>query len=75
MLQANPNLSYRDVQMILAETATKNDPTDPGWTTNKASYTNDGQDVHAVPNQQQVRLWHGQRRGGGRLGQAMVAAA
>lgn len=32
MLQANPNLSWRDVQEIMAETATKNDPTDPGWT-------------------------------------------
>lgn len=32
MLQANPSLSWRDVQEILAETATKNDPTDPGWT-------------------------------------------
>ncbi|HVC96182.1 MAG TPA: S8 family serine peptidase, partial [Pirellulales bacterium] len=42
MLAANPNLSYRDVQMILAESATKNDPTDPGWTTNHASFTTDG---------------------------------
>ena len=42
MLSANPNLSYRDVQMILAETATKNDPTDPGWSGNGASFTNDG---------------------------------
>lgn len=42
MLQANPNLSYRDVQMILAETATQNDPTDPGWGQNGASFTNDG---------------------------------
>ncbi|HEX7447075.1 MAG TPA: S8 family peptidase, partial [Pirellulales bacterium] len=30
MLQANPNLSWRDVQEILAESATKNDPTDTG---------------------------------------------
>lgn len=42
MLSANPKLSYRDVQMILAETATKNDPTDPGWGVNGASFTNDG---------------------------------
>ncbi|HWP39604.1 MAG TPA: S8 family serine peptidase, partial [Tepidisphaeraceae bacterium] len=36
MLQANPNLTWRDVQHILARTARKNDPTDPGWTTNGA---------------------------------------
>lgn len=42
MLSANPNLGYRDIQMILAETATENDPTDPGWSGNSASFTNDG---------------------------------
>ena len=42
MLSVNPKLSYRDVQMILAETATQNDPTDPGWSGNTASFTNDG---------------------------------
>jgi subtilisin-like proprotein convertase family protein len=42
MLQANPKLSYRDVQMILAETASQNDPTDPGWMTNTMSVTSDG---------------------------------
>lgn len=41
MLQANPKLSYRDVQMILAETATQNDP-GSGWTGNGASFTTDG---------------------------------
>ncbi len=30
MLSANPKLSWRDVQEILAESATKNDPTDTG---------------------------------------------
>lgn len=38
MLQANPNLSYRDVQYILAQTARKVDPADPDWTTNAAGY-------------------------------------
>jgi len=38
MLQANPNLSWRDVQQILMTTATKNDPTDGDWTTNGAGY-------------------------------------
>jgi subtilisin family serine protease/subtilisin-like proprotein convertase family protein len=42
MLQANPNLSWRDVQEILAETATENDPTDPGWTGNGYGFTSDG---------------------------------
>jgi kexin len=38
MLQANPNLTWRDVQHILMTTAEKNDPTDPDWTTNGAGY-------------------------------------
>lgn len=50
MLQANPNLSWRDVQQILAESATENDPTDTGandpsgqgWTGNGYGYTSDG---------------------------------
>jgi subtilisin-like proprotein convertase family protein len=36
MLQANPNLTARDVQHILVRTARMNDPTDGGWTTNGA---------------------------------------
>jgi kexin len=32
MLSANPNLTWRDVRLILAETARRNDPLDPGWT-------------------------------------------
>lgn len=50
MLQANPNLSWRDVQQILAESATENDPTDQGqndpssqgWSGNGYGYTSDG---------------------------------
>jgi len=38
MLQANPNLTWRDVQYILLQTAEKNDPTDSDWTTNGAGY-------------------------------------
>lgn len=38
MLSANPNLTWRDVNRILIETARKNDPTDPDWTTNGAGY-------------------------------------
>lgn len=36
MLQANPYLTWRDVQHILVNTATKNDPTEAGWTVNGA---------------------------------------
>ncbi len=36
MLQANPNLTWHDVRIILAESARKNDPTDSDWTTNAA---------------------------------------
>ena len=38
MLQANPNLTWRDVQHILAQTAVKNNPTDSGWITNAAGF-------------------------------------
>lgn len=34
MLDANPNLSYRDVQHILVNTAEQNDPGDSDWVTN-----------------------------------------
>jgi kexin len=33
ILKANPNLTWRDVKLILAETARKNDPTDSDWDT------------------------------------------
>jgi len=39
MLEVNPNLTWRDVQHILVETARQNDPTDTGWATNGAGYT------------------------------------
>ncbi|MGA1865090.1 MAG: S8 family serine peptidase [bacterium] len=38
MLEANPNLSWRDVQHILIKTAEQNDPTDPDWEINGAGY-------------------------------------
>lgn len=38
MLDANPTLTWRDVQHILVETAIRNDPTDPGWALNGARY-------------------------------------
>jgi subtilisin-like proprotein convertase family protein len=34
MLEANPNLGWRDVQEILIASATRNDPADSGWLTN-----------------------------------------
>lgn len=34
MLSANPSLSWRDVPLVLAKSARKNDPTDPDWSTN-----------------------------------------
>ena len=38
MLESNPNLTWRDVQHILAETAQKNDPNDSDWQENGAGY-------------------------------------
>jgi proprotein convertase subtilisin/kexin type 2 len=37
VLQANPNLTRRDVRLLLARTARKNDPNDGGWAVNGAS--------------------------------------
>ena len=36
ILRANSNLTWRDVRLILAETARQNDPTDSGWVTGAA---------------------------------------
>lgn len=36
VLQANPNLTYRDVRIILAQSARKNDASDSDWATNGA---------------------------------------
>jgi subtilisin-like proprotein convertase family protein len=38
MLQANPNLGWRDVRKILADTARVNHPLDPGWALNGVGY-------------------------------------
>jgi subtilisin-like proprotein convertase family protein len=38
MLQANPNLTWRDVKHILADTARKNDRGDSGWSLNGAGH-------------------------------------
>ena len=38
MLQANPNLGWRDVKEIFIRTARKNDPTDSDWLTNGAGF-------------------------------------
>src|SRR5690606_19986966 len=36
MLEANPELTWRDVQHVLVRTARQCDPTDPGWAVNGA---------------------------------------
>ncbi|MDJ0594660.1 MAG: S8 family serine peptidase [Pleurocapsa sp. MO_226.B13] len=38
MLEANPDLTWRDVQHILVETAVQNDPNNLDWTENGAGY-------------------------------------
>lgn len=38
MLEANPNLTWRDVQHILVQSAIKNDPGNSGWVDNAAGY-------------------------------------
>nr|WP_286186731.1 S8 family serine peptidase [Geitlerinema sp. P-1104] len=38
LLKVNPELTYRDIQYILAETAIKNDPDDDDWVQNGGGY-------------------------------------
>jgi len=38
VLEANPSLTWRDVQHVLLTSAKKNDPSDSDWTTNGAGY-------------------------------------
>jgi len=38
LLQANPALGWRDVRLLLAQTARKNDPAHPDWVTNGAGH-------------------------------------
>jgi kexin len=40
MLSANPQLTWRDVRLILAQTARKNDPSDTGWSTSSGYHFN-----------------------------------
>lgn len=42
MLEANPDLGYRDVQEILANSARMSDPGHPDWAWNQASHWNGG---------------------------------
>jgi len=39
VLQANPNLTWRDLRLVLAQSARLNDPLDPDWSTNTAGYS------------------------------------
>lgn len=39
IIKANPNLTWRDVRIILARTAQKNDAADAEWTTNNGAFT------------------------------------
>ena len=54
MLEANPALTWRDVQGILATTASQTNPTDASWVTNGAGLTHSGKygfglvDAHAA---------------------------
>lgn len=38
IMEANPELSWRDIQAIIAKTAEKNDPDDTDWKVNSAGY-------------------------------------
>lgn len=46
MLKANPNLTWRDVKLILAETARQNDSSESHWTTNGGTKISGGGHYH-----------------------------
>ena len=48
MLEANPNLSYRDIEHILVQTAADTNPADPDWVTNDAGHTVNHKFGHGV---------------------------
>lgn len=53
LLEARPDLGWRDIKTILMTTAAKNDPGDPDWTTNGAGFTVNhkygfGRDTHSL---------------------------
>ena len=50
MIHANPRLTHRDLRLILAETARKNDPGDGGWQRNAGRRT-DGNVGYAINHQ------------------------
>jgi subtilisin-like proprotein convertase family protein len=78
MLEANPNLGYRDVQEILAYSATKTDPSDSGWQVNDANNFNGGGlnfnhlfgfgEVDASAAVRLAESWHKQEHFGNLLG-------
>lgn len=44
--QANPTLTWRDVKLVLAESARKNDPDNEGWLDGAAAYGSDADRYH-----------------------------
>ena len=46
---ANTGLTWRDVKVILAESATKNNPTNAGWETGASTYSSDSGRYHYNP--------------------------
>lgn len=56
ILQANPRLSWRDMRLVLAQSARKVDPTDAGWTTFGSYHFNHKYGFGAVDTDAAVRL-------------------
>eukprot|EP01122_Echinamoeba_exundans_P017417 TRINITY_DN917_c0_g1_i2.p1 TRINITY_DN917_c0_g1~~TRINITY_DN917_c0_g1_i2.p1 ORF type:complete len:655 (+),score=142.60 TRINITY_DN917_c0_g1_i2:824-2788(+) len=61
VLEANPNLTYRDLQAVLATTATNVDSTEPSWTTNSVGVRHSSKfgfgRVNALGAVQAARSW------------------
>ena len=71
----NSGLSWRDVKLILAASARKNDPDNTGWLTAALKYGSDPSDPEYYGVQPRVRLRGGGRQGGRGSGQQLAEAA
>ena len=65
---ANPDLTWRDLKLVLAATARKNDPDNAGWQEGARKVR---VRLGPIPLQPRVRVRDGRRRGRGELGNEM----
>ena len=69
MRSANPDLTWRDVKLILAASARKNDPGNAGWVDGGRKYRGSYEDRYHFNHE--YGFGSGRRRGRGRYGEGM----